>query len=66
MKISELMIRLQETLRVYGDMEVRACIYDSFHDEAFEDKIIGSEVERYIATQRYENNNVLVLNNSKE
>lgn len=66
MKISELMIRLQETLRVYGDMEVRACIYDSFYDEAFEDKIIGSEVERYIATQRYENNNVLVLNNSKE
>lgn len=47
-------------------MEVRACIYDSFYDEAFEDEITNSEVERYITTQRYQNNNVLILNNSKE
>ncbi|MDB2086596.1 hypothetical protein [Clostridium paraputrificum] len=66
MKISELIIQLQETVRVYGDMEVRACIYDLYYDEAFEDEITDSAVENYIATERYENNKALVLNNSKE
>ncbi len=63
MKISELMIHLQETLRDYGDIEVRASIYDSDYDEHIEGEITNSEIESYIATERYGSNHALILNN---
>lgn len=65
MRISELMIHLQETLRDYGDIEVRASIYDSDYDEHIEAEITNSEIEGYIATERYGSNHALILNNSE-
>lgn len=65
LNITELMIHLQETLKEYGDMEVRASIYDVDYDEHIEDEITNIEVERYIATERYGSNHALVLNNGE-
>lgn len=65
MRISELIAHLQETMRDYGDIEVKVSIYDSDYDDHIEGEITNSEVESYIATERYGSNHALILNNSE-
>ena len=59
------MTHLQETMRDYGDIEVKVSIYDSDYDDHIEGEITNSEVESYIATERYGSNYALILNNSE-
>lgn len=65
MKISELMIHLQSTYKDFGDIEVRASIYDSDWETSVEAEIKSSAVERYIATERGSSEHVLLLNSDE-
>ena len=66
MKISEIMIHLQETLKDYGDLDVKMNIYDEDAEETLEADVKNIETEHRITTSREsKNGNILVLNSNE-
>lgn len=67
MKISEALIIMQETLKDYGDLDLKINVLDYEEGETIEKDVDEIEVEHRIATSRDSGNcNVLVISDGNK